>query len=86
MSHTPGPWRVEADGRRVLKDDGYYYEIGTVKHEEDAPIVAAAPTMLEALEAAEGVLDSVLDNGGNAGVLAVWRQVVKAIQLARKEP
>jgi hypothetical protein len=87
MNITPGlRWRIEADGHRILVDGKHYQLIAHVEDAFDAPLVAAAPQMLDALEAAEGVLDWAIDNGAHPGALAVWRFVKKAIDAAKKNP
>lgn len=63
--HTPGPWRVEADGNIVDQDgcdviashadaEGGHYLAAT---EEDRRLIAAVPDLLEACEA---LLDAVV--------------------------
>ena len=58
MSHTPGPWSVEAIYallRFGRKSGGSWDDIGEEHEffpdEDDANLIAAAPEMLEALEA-----------------------------------
>lgn len=51
--HTPGPWRVQkfSDTKSwTLYGSGSVASIGNIKHEANARLIAAAPTMLEALK------------------------------------
>lgn len=59
--HTPGPWAVKANGRRGVAFNAQTFSVvdsrrvplaGTVVDEADARLIAAAPELLEALEAA----------------------------------
>lgn len=66
--HTPGPWKVDK-----LDDDNYgvsagWVDIATVHNREDDPVdkanaqlVAAAPTLLEALKALTKEVGTILD-------------------------
>jgi hypothetical protein len=85
-NHTPGQWETSRDavpeghvqitvyaadtGRRVAT---------AFENEGNARLIAAAPKMLEALQAAEGALDSMLDREDNPGVRAIRKMVLAAI-------
>lgn len=61
MSHTPGPWRLERDYNGVpefvLGGDTCVCDFGIeAPKPEDARLIAAAPELYEALEAAYMVL------------------------------
>lgn len=58
-AHTPGPWkdggarRTEGRERRsveIVADQGWLRRIAIVEREHDAPLIAAAPEMLDALK------------------------------------
>jgi hypothetical protein len=59
--HTPGPWNVAENGTKLTAKHplrGHQYDIVTVhyafehgQHEANATLIAAAPDLLEALEA-----------------------------------
>ena len=54
MAHTPGPWKyspchIEEGPPVVLAADGWI--IATTSSDDDARLIAAAPDLLEALEA-----------------------------------
>ena len=69
--HTPGPWRFDADGWLETEGpstNGYVIAPGPYSHDEvqcfqfeeaDAELIAAAPKLLAALEAVEGVLSAL---------------------------
>lgn len=72
MSHTPGPWKWEADrgdgtdwdclvgpdGTTIITWWGNYCDdAGLDVRREDAPLIAAAPQLLAAVKAAIGALD-----------------------------
>ncbi len=65
MSHTPGPWKVDAMGNIWGADTkvcdmseqpamaaGYYREKTDEEHKHNARLIAAAPELLEALKMA----------------------------------
>jgi hypothetical protein len=59
--HTPGPWKVEKEGTRWYEihygEDGEC--VAEIVHDKaDAKLIAAAPDMLEALEAIAGNHDA----------------------------
>ena len=61
-NHTPGPWRVQtlfykSYIRSVANDDEL---VATVETEADAPLIAAAPELLE-------ICEEVLRQPGNSG-------------------
>ena len=68
--HTPGPWRIERrDGQ--AHGFGIYHGINTfvvsphtgVIDESDAHLIAAAPDLLEALEAMRRMIDRAHEDG-----------------------
>lgn len=62
MSFTPGPWSSKANqsGGRLLIREGCIQEFLQIVPSEDAHLIAAAPDLLEALEAMQ---EMVLTNG-----------------------
>ena len=86
--HTPGPWIV--DGSRIAAPDGTTVinclgAMGGHDTQADARLIAAAPDLLAALEAAEGVVDWALSNDAHPGVRAVHRMVLDALAKAKGE-
>ena len=67
---TPGPWRVVGgpaddyqDGAyEIVGDDGGVAVAHVCRDNGDAALLAAAPTMLQALRAAKKALADILDN------------------------
>lgn len=57
MSYTPGPWRVIPEHEMVVGagDATVVYELNT--NEDDARLIAAAPELLLALDAAKWMLE-----------------------------
>ncbi len=51
MKHTPGPWRVEV-GDDTTSVESKYFTIASDVSNEDAALIAAAPDLLAACEAA----------------------------------
>jgi hypothetical protein len=57
-THTPGPWRADNNGRIYTQEGLYVAAVGDApnrsgaKRDEYARLIAAAPELLEALEAA----------------------------------
>jgi hypothetical protein len=59
MKHTPGPWKAvtysgEFDQPLVTSNDGFIARLNSFsnrQHEANAKLIAAAPEMLEALQA-----------------------------------
>ncbi len=87
MSHTPGPWSVEAIYallRFGRKSGGSWDDIGEEHEffpdEDDANLIAAAPEMLEALEA---MVEMVEMNG--LGKRYALDLAASAIRKARRE-
>jgi hypothetical protein len=83
--HTPGPWRVKIykpyrSEAIIVNDDG---EIASVDlacmpgAEEDAHLIAAAPDMLEALEAAIGDQEDFEDGRLSGNTVATIRTAIK---------
>ena len=74
--HTPGPWRVQADGRGVALSGSAGFDAvgwgslqGHAVPRADLDLIAAAPDLLAALEAAEAYLAfEARHPGGVAGV------------------
>lgn len=89
MSHTPGPWSVEAIYallRFGRKSGGSWDDIGEEHEffpdENDANLIAAAPELLEALEAVEiaVTLGNAADDDPDAA--REWLQAqTKAVEL-----
>lgn len=91
QQHTPGPWRIE-DKERILSDcpefrimcsDGYIAGVDSTRAENaaNARLIAAAPELLEALEAIIASADA-----GNAAILnRLLDQARAAIAKARGE-
>jgi hypothetical protein len=93
--HTPGPWRVasaSADGllTDVIADNkrkGAFY-VAQCNTEPDAALIAAAPQLLQALEAIASVADfGESDNSMELGdaLIDVERKARAAIALANLE-
>ncbi|MDF3858113.1 hypothetical protein P3W70_07135 [Achromobacter denitrificans] len=69
--YTAGPWRYEAgrDGRPpyvIRGTEGGFVVVGMTadRQEADARLIAAAPELLESLEACCDALDWVIEQGG----------------------
>ena len=98
MKHTPGPWTAEYDNRGN-GGFGEWYNVGPARvyivgesSEADARLIAAAPDLLEALEAAVDQLegfDGIAAGGKRVLFSAADRRAVKqaraALKLARGE-
>lgn len=64
--HTPGPWSIDDDGIIVSQFGDVAQVAGTVADDETLPnqrLLAAAPELLAALEAAIGAHDGNWDQG-----------------------
>ena len=98
--HTPGPWTAtkmmgNQDGRANVAMLGSYRivceaEIGTLAEDGDANLIAAAPDLLNALEAilaAEiiytGAIEETMEACGIDGVAPLAKQARAAINKAR---
>ncbi len=59
MKHTKGPWKAQRrHGTRRIYDIGVScYTLASARNENNANLIAAAPELLEALEAALGYID-----------------------------
>jgi hypothetical protein len=88
--HTPGPWRV-ADGGvthwYIYRDKD---EIATTRHEfpnaeANARLIAAAPDLLAALEAAAPLLASYEQSNGDNNASRMLQAMYDAIRRARGE-
>ena len=77
--HTPGPWyheRSKYEGDRIVgatretmvvyraQDPHTYYDIVDIPNEADASLIAAAPDLLDALEAAVSRLEAYMSVNG----------------------
>lgn len=55
--YTPGPWHVSNEGKLVIRDDEWFVPVATAGYSTNneelatAKLVAAAPDLLEALQA-----------------------------------
>jgi hypothetical protein len=59
MTHTPGPWRVCDEQEQILGPEGEIIVWETGTNEANNRLIAAAPELLEALEAiATGAYDT----------------------------
>jgi len=79
MSHTPGPWVIVSDdeGRCFINSGGVIKAVVatcdqpvSAEHAANARLIAAAPDLLEALEAALNDLDHAYNGAENFAVLA----------------
>lgn len=90
MSHTKGPWKYEAETKTIRAEVPNYWLAsmnsfeGAVDHEANAALIAAAPEMLEALEAAK-ILLMVLDEYVAKENEYVLESIKAAIRKARGE-
>jgi hypothetical protein len=84
--HTPGPWRVHREGRKigVLTDSNVIHistiHTGPIREEADARLMAAAPDLLAALYASKMALLSCMH--ANVLVDTAFDQVNAAIARA----
>ena len=84
--HTPGPWRLSADGQRVIGADGESVVAGVYgaacadqDGAANARLIAAAPAMLEALRLCIGQLEGVNSlSGVHASSLACDLSIARA--------
>lgn len=99
LNHTPGPWFIgqgkNTGSRTIIADDetwvGFAYGmrlgVGTVEQAEaNAKLIAAAPDMLTALQAAIDLADKNLeaDQPRTDECQKVYDQVISAIKKATK--
>lgn len=58
--YTPGPWHVSNEGKLVIRDDEWFVPVATAGYATNdeelatANLIAAAPDLLEALQACLG--------------------------------
>jgi hypothetical protein len=85
--HTPGPWTAEPYGNRrtlVHAGDGgnpeaFAAEVFGPNQATDARLIAAAPTMLEALRKAElDLIEAELKEAINTDTLSIVRRAIAA--------
>jgi hypothetical protein len=88
--HTPGPWEIQkADDAYCIASIGHLVIMpvaGKVKHdnsEADARLIAAAPELLEALEA---MLEAYDDGVGKDWERPYWLKAHAAIAKATGQP
>lgn len=89
-THHPGPWRLKGiwpDQRIVAPDHGLILKLGGDSIEPDAWLAAAAPTMYEALEKAQGIFQRYIDRVGASETWAtdVRDAIDAAIAMAKGE-
>lgn len=72
--HTPGPWCVEheteiiaAEGQRIAEADTRSINFTGGEANANAHLIAAAPDLLAACEAATEVIDCICDGDDKAG-------------------
>lgn len=64
---TPGPWHVSNEGKLVIRDDEWLVPVATAGYATNdeelatAKLIAAAPVLLEALQAVVRVADRQTD-------------------------
>lgn len=86
MAHTPGPWtviRLPSGEYRIDAKSGPLLVCPAIAHGlEDARLIAAAPALLEALEAAEEILEFYAERAtaswNKHATLAVTLDLVRA--------
>lgn len=76
MKHTPGPWAVFGR-RRIVREPSKL--VATVVGEEDAPLIAAAPMLLDACRTAHARLTAVVLAGGGAALVPTLQLLEDAI-------
>jgi hypothetical protein len=95
MTHTPGPWNIWYKGEKDIPaiannyaNTGHATDICTVDGENqdaNAHLIAAAPELLEACEAALEVTDSILVPALGTAGLQLAERLRAAIAKARGE-
>lgn len=94
-AHTPGPWRrgrefgsivadTGRDNPRIVEVYGGHVVAETVT-DANAPLIIAAPDLLEALTAVMRVIDGRDDRGPDTLPTPVWQQARAALAKARGE-
>lgn len=93
MSHTPGPWRIEGERLKTAISGGHkhvamvnYFDCGRgdprsiskEEHEANARLIAAAPDLLEACEAALACMRT------QENIDETYQQLTSAIRLAKE--
>ncbi len=89
-NHTPGPWRAGQDGNmRVYGPDNSQEHSGLIasvyKGRANARLIAAAPELLEALEAVAAWMPGDWDLAMTPPLNAIARQIRAAIDKAKGE-
>lgn len=86
MSHTPGPWRVSSNcvlgsDNAIVATVATYSQVEFTKEEKsNAHLIAAAPDLLEACEAAK----HIFEDSDNWNVQS-FQRILAAIKKARGE-
>ena len=70
VKHTPGPWDVEheteiiaAEGQRIAEADTRSINFVDGEANANAHLIAAAPDLLAACEAAKAIIDCICEEG-----------------------
>jgi hypothetical protein len=94
MTHTPGPWKFDAESGEVFHDDGDVCPLVATVNEEgtsaeqffaDGDLIAAAPELLAALEHARNLIADCQRLGCPAGPVAIPSDINAAIARAKGE-
>lgn len=83
--HTPGQWSFTKGSSWVNKDGiaiANVFGRTTVEQESNLKLIAAAPEMFKALQAAKAVLDCQGINENNSVASPQYKQIVQAIKKA----
>lgn len=81
MAHTPDPWVISGNGLIIRNKEGVHVCLMHTESKDSAPIIAAAPDMLAALQMVRDYME-VGKEQFQLGDEMVFRHVIAAIDKA----